>query len=209
MHIYHVLLELIWIRSHPASLYRVMTSLGDAVKDSGNAIDKASKSGSDEYLDSVIDEECGVIENLIGSAFVTCQAEITAVVSHAIRIHDAAKNAGHILSSSDGTKRGIMAVGSPLVGQTKYTQIQVINAFANYFKHGDEWDTTWDKLPNREKQTADVILAMGGAEFSTGNLRKGAEALGVNYDELHLLAECVQKWSSLRFTTPTRTNSRA
>jgi hypothetical protein len=45
------------------------------------------------------------------------------------------------LKSSDGTERGIMNLGSP-IGDGGYSKIQVINAFANYFKHRDEWPPT-------------------------------------------------------------------
>lgn len=196
MTIYAVLLELIWMRSHPNTLYRVLDSFGAAIRECGQAIGDAHKSGNADYLESVIGEECGVIENLMGAAFVTCQAEITAVVSHVGRIHADASRSGHTLVTCDGTKRGIMAFGSPLIGSTRYTGIQVINAFANYFKHNDEWDAPWNELPNREKQTVDVISAAGAQEYSTGNLRTGAEALGVADEQLNLFGNQIRDWSS-------------
>lgn len=201
MTIYDVLLELIWIRSTSQSVHRVMQSLGDAVNDCSVAVDKASKSGSDEYMEAVIDEECGVIENLIGAAYVTCQAEITGVVAHVMRIHASAKEQGHSLNSSDGTKAGIMALGSKLVGSSPYTEIQVINAFANYFKHADEWDQRWAALKGQQKQTADIVAAVGAKEFCTGDLRAGLEALGIDYTKLHLLATAVHTWASTVHST--------
>jgi hypothetical protein len=196
MTIYDVLLELIWLRSHAHSVNRVMLALNEAVAECGAGIDKASKVKSDKYIDAVIDEECGVIENLAGAALVTCQAEITSVVAHTSQIHLAAKAQGHTLSACDGRKHGIRALGSHQIAGTPYTHIQVIDAFANYFKHRDEWTGEWAALPRLQKQTAEIIQAVGAREFSTGNLRKGLEALGVEYDQLHLLAETVQKWAS-------------
>jgi hypothetical protein len=196
MTIYAVLLELIWMRSHPNTLYRVLESIGASIEGCGQAIGEAHKSGNADYLESVVDEECGVIENLFGAAFVTCQAEITAGASHVGRIHAEASQSGHTLVTCNGTKRGIMAFGSPLIGSSPYTGIQVINAFANYFKHNDEWNAPWNELPNREKQTVDVILAAGAQEYSTGNLRTGAEALGVTDEQLYLFGNQIRDWSS-------------
>ena len=93
MTIYHVLLELIWLRSHAHSVNRVMVALSDTVAECGKAIDKANTRSDDAFTQSVIDDECAVIENLAGAALVTCQAEITSVVAHARQIHVAAQAA--------------------------------------------------------------------------------------------------------------------
>ncbi|MEK7782021.1 MAG: hypothetical protein AAB370_11030 [Verrucomicrobiota bacterium] len=195
MNIYPVLLELIEIRFHPMPLQRVLESLGTAVQQCDSAIDQATKSQDADYLEAVVGDECAVLENLLGAAFVTCQAEITAVVSHAMRIHADAKAQGHNLSSSDGTKNGILSIGQPIPGST-HTNVQVIDAFANYFKHCEEWDQSWTALAGRSKQTMDVISAMGAVEYGTGNLRAGVAALGIpDYKQLQLLSDHVVQWA--------------
>ena len=89
-----------------------------------------------------------------------------------------------------------MALASRRVGQSGYTEIQVINALANFFKHHDEWKASWADLKGQQKQTADIIAAIGVHEFSTGQFRTGLKALGIDYAELHLLAEAVKNWAS-------------
>ncbi len=192
------LLQLIQLRGHSSSLYRVLESLSTALRECGTAIDLASKSGDDEYYNLVVDDECDVTENLLGAAFVSCQAEITSVVSCVIRLHSNAQASGNTLLSSDKTRMGIMALRSPMVGQSGYTMVQVINAFANFFKHYGEWNDSWSKLKRKEKQTADIVAAVGAQEYSTGPLRAGAHALalGGDYDKLPLLADGVRDWSS-------------
>src|SRR5690348_4119558 len=111
MNIFEILLTLIEMRLESPSLYRVLQSLGNAVDECHTAIGKAMKSQNADYLEAVVAEECAVTENLLGAAFVTCQAEITTVVSHAMQIHEEAKAKGVKLTSSDGTREGILSIG--------------------------------------------------------------------------------------------------
>lgn len=195
MNIYRVLLELIEMRLHSLPLQRVLDSLGTAVQECDSAIGQATKSQDAEYLEAVVDDECAVIENLHGAAFVICQAEITAVVSHVMRIHKDAMAQGHHLNISDGTKRGILSMGPPMPGFT-YTHVQVINAFANYFKHCEEWNRPWAELTGISEQTVVVISAIGASEYNTGNLRKAVESLGIpDYKQLQLLSDHVVRWA--------------
>ena len=52
------------------------------------------------------------------------------------------------------------------------------------------------RLGKREKRTADVLIALGIPEYSTGHLRAGTEALRVDSSELFLLSDIIAKWSS-------------
>ena len=174
----------------------MLRSLGSAAQECEDAITDAAGSGSLEIAEDVVCDECDVIENLLGAAFVTCQAEITAIVSHVIRLHEQAKKSSIILTASAPTKPAIMAIGNPLVLQSTLTQIQTIDAFANYFKHNDEWEADWSTLTGPPKRTIDAIIAIGAKQSSTGNLRAGARALGVDdYSEIHILAKSIQQWS--------------
>jgi hypothetical protein len=195
MNIFEILLTLIELRLSSPALHRVIESLGKSVDECYGAIDKATKSQNSDYFEDVVNDECAVTENLLGAAFVTCQAEITAVTSHIKRIHAEASARGVNLVSSDGKKDGILSIGNSTVRGSTYTQVQVINAFANYFKHCEEWGQPWQGLTGNSKQTADIILQMGADEFGTGNLRAGIEALGIS-DCRHLepLAEYVSNW---------------
>jgi hypothetical protein len=71
-----------------------------------------------------------------------------------------------------------MAFGSSSVANSKFSEVQVIDAFANYFKHKAEWAGDWDKLKTLQLKTAQIIQAVGASQESTGNLRTGSKVLG-------------------------------
>jgi hypothetical protein len=203
MNIYLMLITLIRFRAQSPTLERVLTSLGAAVGACSEAITQAKESRDPEFIETVVEEECDVVENLIGAAFVAGQAEITGVISPVMRLHKRAATDGHILTSTDGTKSGIMRLGTPVRPSLPYSHVEVINAFANYFKHHDEWHVRWAALTGLAKQTADTIMALGATEGSTGNLRKGIEVLGIakKYADLVNVSGMVSDWANAVFTT--------
>lgn len=195
MNIYRILLDLIRLHAQSGTLERMLDSFGVAVAICSETIARAQKSGDQDYIDSVVDDECAVVENVIGAAFVASQAELTATISHVMRLHVRASVAGHVLTTSDGRKSGILRLGNALRPGVPYSDVEVINAFANYFKHHDEWDIPWTTLTGQSRQTVDTITAFGATEGSTGNLRQGIRALGVaDNRELVRLSESIERW---------------
>lgn len=202
MNIYRAFLALIRTNAGQTSLERVLETIGAAISECDGTINRANSTGNTEYIDAVVDDECDVIENLLGAAFVACQANITAVTSHVIRMHMRVISDGHILHSLDDSKAGIMSLGNQIVATSKYSHIQVINAFANYFKHRDEWRGSWQKNltdPKKkeiEKETLAIIIAVGATQQSTGNMRTGVKALGIyNYKTLTVLYNHIALWA--------------
>lgn len=195
MNPFEILFALIEVPLESPALYRVTEALGDAVKACSDAIEKAATSQNFEHFDSVAADESTVMESLIGAAFVACQAEINGAAAHFVRIHEEAKQAGVILKTSDGSKPGTRAVGSPKVGTSRYTRIEVINAFANYFKHRDEWKRPWDEAIDDQRWTVSVISEVGAKEFESENLRTGLGALGIHPEmQMGLLSNFVHEW---------------
>lgn len=81
------------------------------------------------------------------------------------------------------------------MGATGYTEIQVIDAFANFFKHNEEWEWDWSKLKDRSRKTAEIITAVGASQGSTGNFRKGAAAIGnVDLTRVTILVGIIASW---------------
>jgi hypothetical protein len=195
MTVLSVLLELVSVHTHLSSLDRVMRSLNSAVQESNEEIGKALQSGNHDYA-IIVDDECGFVENLIGAALVTCQAEITSIAALVIKIHSEAQGGGITLTTTDGQKPSILAFGNPQVGSSGFSQIQVINAFANYFKHNDEWDQEWSQATGWQMHTVAVLSAVGAVEFSTNTLRACCDALNIQFDELHFLSQIVRTWGS-------------
>jgi len=200
LNIYPELIALIRTHTDPTPLERILQTLGIAVDACTDAITRAQSSGNAEYIDAVVDDECDVIENLLGAAFVACQADITAVISHVKRMHKRALADGHRLDSSDGSKAGIMALGNQqLVATSTYSYVQVIDAAANYFKHRDEWRGSWTQFDpaSRQGKTVAIITAVGAKQGSTGNMRTGVNALGIsNYRNLTILYDHIASWAN-------------
>lgn len=171
------------------SLERLIGALSEAIKACSTQIEDAEKSGDNDYLDHVVDGECGVIEDLIGTAFVGCQIYITATVSGTKHFHDLS------LEEAAHKKAAVLSVGSPILSPTKYTRVQVIDAFANYYKHKDEWGYAWADLKGRAAYVVPIIQAAGASEGSTGNFRTAAKALGISdIRNLEILHRDIQEW---------------
>jgi len=194
--LYEILLEFAEIHVHSSSLERVLSSLGDAVTEAAGNIEHARRHYHEDHCDSVCDEESDVLESLVGTAFVVAQAQITGVVSSVMRLHKKAQSDGVHVAGLKGERREIMRLKSPVLAGTSYSRIQVIDAFANYFKHHDEWKVPWANLESRSKPTADIIAAAGAKEGSTGNLRAGLKALDIDYDLLDRLHDEIATWAS-------------
>lgn len=175
---------------------RSLTPLGEAISQCIQTVKEAEETNDEDYIDYVGDEEIGIIENLLGVSFVLCQSYITLVVSRIMALHKSCKGNKIDLSTTDGTKANIMKLGSPLLLQTEYSQVQIIDAFANYFKHHEEWDKSWNQLPDRSAKTVQILSAIGASQFSTGNFRVAAKKLGnYSYDNPQIFSRILQDWS--------------
>lgn len=162
------------------NLVRILSALGKAIGECEIAIHKASSTGNEYYIDAVTDDEVDVIEDLLGAAYVVCQTYITKIISDVIFLHRYHKrsNPSSELKTTGDFKYSILSFGSKVISGVGYTQVQVIDAFANYFKHRDEWPSDWHKLEERSTKTAEVIMAVGASSGCTGNLRRASKVLG-------------------------------
>ncbi|OHB62191.1 MAG: hypothetical protein A2167_01800 [Planctomycetes bacterium RBG_13_46_10] len=90
-----------------------------------------------------------------------------------------------------------MLEGSNKIKGTEITEVQAINALANYFKHYEDWPFDWTKgKVKRQKDTIDILKELGITSRGTGNLRTGSEKLGnSNYYNLKKLSKALEKWS--------------
>lgn len=192
---YNFLLLFAQIHIRSAPLGRVLNSLSTAVSECESIITQAEKKYGPECFDNLAEDESNVVDSLIGTAFVVTQTQITAIVSSVMRLHKQATADGRDLDSSDGTRDGIMRLGSPMADTSNFSRVQVIDAAANYFKHRDEWTNPWSRLNKQQDKTAKVILAIGGRENSTGNLRRALNALAIDRDLLESLHAEVDGWA--------------
>jgi hypothetical protein len=177
----------------------VLDTLAQEICAASVRVDHAMATGGPDWREAVIDEECDLVEELLGTAFITCQTQITSITSQALNLRQEALNADEIaFSAFDGTKEGLRSLGDPLDPPATASRVDMIWALANYFKHRDEWHVDWSKLDRQAKRTAEVVKQVGLRTCCTGNLRRGAEALGnPNYTELWVFADIIDKWGGV------------
>src|SRR5437870_2009579 len=103
---YQMQLSWLSLTGDVARLQRVLGTLGDAIKASDRRLDAAQRSGNAEWAEVVLDEECAITEDLIGTAFVVCQTYITGVASRVIALHDHhdRENPGSPLQTTSGNR---------------------------------------------------------------------------------------------------------
>jgi len=195
MNMYDLHLNFIGTDFRIDSLERVLQVISNAITEVSENISEAIESKRDEYIESVVDDETSVVEELLGAAFVVCQSYITTIVSGLMSLHERADSDGHKLTSTDGSRRDILGTESTEVGKSEFTEIQTIDAFANYFKHHTEWRANWNKVKGSSKRTVQIIKSVGAEQGSTGNLRKGAEVLGnPTYNNVDSFIDKIVEW---------------
>lgn len=156
----------------------VLDELGRAIRKCGERID-----GLHPDDDGSLDLECELIESLLGTGYVVCQAKITAVVERAMEL--LAKK-----------PHEIRAMGPRF--DADFSKVEVLWALGNYFKHGDEWKLSeWVTPTGPRAITIPVLKAAGLQASSTGNLRTGAEALGNRaYADMAVFQRIVDEWAA-------------
>src|SRR5207249_3385166 len=137
-----------------------------------------------------------------------CQTYITGIVSRIIGLHrhHDTHDPGNPLRTTSGSKYqrnaaspspSILRFGSRKIGKSGRTAVEVIDAFANYFKHHEEWVGNWTKLSGQNAKTAQAIMSVGARRGSSGNLRTGAERLGnKSYSNLEVFMKYLTRWTN-------------
>lgn len=155
----------------------------------------------DQYLDSIVEEKIYLIEDLLAICFVVCQTDIGYVVNRVSRLDEYCKT--HYpqgLPSLITTKKELMKRDTNIV-IADITAIQIINAYANYFKHKDEWTKPWGNIlasPSKDRRTIDtinILQATGATENSTDNFRNIARLLGnSNFSSVSKYINILNDW---------------
>lgn len=177
------------------TLKNVLRTLGKTALHAEQRICDIAETQHGEYVAEVAAEETMFIEDLLGCAFVAAQGYITRITSRLIWLHSRLKRDGHCLTTTNCKKSALLKAHNDTVLGTCYTQVEVINAFANYYKHHEQWPTKWDNADNKSKRTVAVIRAVGAAENSSDNCRKGLTALGIHrVFDVYTIANILVRW---------------
>lgn len=153
--------------------------------------------GDDEIARFLATEEEVVIEDFLGMAFLVAQtAYVTAVVTRLMGLHRLASTLDKFrLSTTNGSKRNILRYGFQPASKSVFSPIEIVDAFANYYKHHEEWGPDWSILEDKQQRTACIIQSVGAFQSSPKNLRTGAENLGnPTYSDVGTLLKVLSPW---------------
>jgi len=193
--IYKIHLTLIRNIFEDGSLDRILQPIGEAIKNCEENIDAASSTNNEDYIDSVVDYEVEIIENLLGTSFIACQTYITGIVSRIVSLHKYHNGQKpNKLTTTGNKKLDILSFGDK-PKNIKYTKVQLIDSFANYFKHRDEWNYNWDKATGKSTHTIKIIKSVGLKSGSSGNLRTAAKSLGNSeFKNIEIFYDIIYNW---------------
>ncbi len=168
----------------------VLGHLSAGVKSLSANLDKVPE----DLRDEVAEVDVEIIESLLGSAFVVCQAQITAVTKAALDIQKLARAEKIEFKAYGGQAHEVRALGERC--DTNFSKVEVVWELGNYFKHREEWpQSAWVKPSPKLRHTIPVLLAAGLQPSSNGNLRAGSAALGnPDFDKMSVFFDIVNKW---------------
>jgi hypothetical protein len=173
----------------------VLDVVGRGIDAAVARINRATETGPDEYAEAVTDTEIEIIEGLLGTAYVVCQTQITAITQAALRCRAQAIIDGFTFTAFGSQGYDVRRIGPRF--DSKSSKIELLWALANYFKHRDEWSPdSWADPQGQQRRTIPVIIAAGLEPRSNGNLRSGAKALGhSDYVDMSVLQTLIREWA--------------
>ena len=175
---------------------RITDDIAQVIRSSEDACQRAADSGDEDFYEAVIFTEADYIEELLGAFFLMLQGKIR-------RVCEAAKEVSEMLASEHGLSpmwlqaSDVRKHGATFNGTT-HTQVELVWAIGNYYKHRDEWaPNVWTPHGNRQSvATRTIVEKVGVQQSSTGNMRKAIEFFGVNpYSNCVNVAKDVQSWA--------------
>ncbi|MFA4907069.1 MAG: hypothetical protein WC602_02235 [archaeon] len=141
-----------------------------------------------------------ILELQTGLILLLCQSYISQVISMVRHIHsDLSKIFGVDFSSYPYKKMDLISNFNPKVNGTEYTEIEVIDALANYFKHHEEWGGKISSLTGNSRRTADIVSQIGAdlsmALWSSRNLTICIKRIGVtSLDMIYIIPGKIDTW---------------
>ena len=88
----------------------------------------------------------------------------------------------------------IMELEAPIHIATGLSEVVLVDAVANYFKHHYEWPPDWSATDRHQRQTIEVVRRLGLSPGASENLYTAVRGLGFTTSELHRLGENLHVW---------------
>lgn len=153
--------------------------------------------GDEEIARLLSEEEDAVVEDFLGMAFIAAQAAyIETVVSRLKDLHELASvRSKTSLTTTTKSKRSILRHGFQPAPRNVFSSVEIVDAFANYYKHRDAWGPDWSVLEGQQERTACIIQSVGAFQSSPKNLRAGAAHFGnTSYGDVGTLLKVLAPW---------------
>jgi hypothetical protein len=204
-------LRLIDIETSNSALERIHRAIEGEIDRGSRRLEAAERKGNPDMLDSLIDDECEEVEELLGIASVAGQSFIN-------RIRSRLSALNRVCQTDFGEQLRFFAAGNShndllrraqTLTTTPFSAAEIVNGVANYWKHADEWTTSesekggrfvqvWDvsQMSHLQKGTVELVSAIGLCPGSSGNLRDAVRALGVEkYQDLRPMRRELTLWA--------------
>jgi hypothetical protein len=172
------------------SVVRSLADVIHAAEKSRFERDDRWKSAAPKYYTVEDEHDISVVGLLIGSAFVLGQAAITQAVSIVTKIYDLAAKPACLPHG----KTALMSAEAAKHNKTGLSEIVLIDAVANYFKHHYEWPDDWIGASPKQQPTIDLVLRLGLSPDGNHNLDTAVRELGMSTRDMTPLPVLVQEW---------------
>jgi len=138
----------------------------------------------------LVHEQIGIV---IGNAFVLAQVGISQAVSICLKLNEYCVDISRLPKS----KSGFLKAESAFIYDTDVSQIEAIDAVANYFKHHHEWPDGWseDHAKGVQRNTILMVKKLGFSENGlTDNMWRALFLLSIYDNDLGKLCGIVSDW---------------
>lgn len=133
------------------------------------------------------------ISLLVGASFVLAQLALTQSVAIVQRIRRCVHNPIAI----PGNKPSILSWEADVHSHTGLSELLIIDACANYFKHQHEWPSDWDVTDGTPFQQRTITIVRH-LDLSPGdvadNLHFALRSIGISSDRIGLMGSKIQSW---------------
>lgn len=191
LNFYKIYLESLSIAFQYDITFDVLHELHKTIERVSNRTFDITKGVSQDIAELIWEDTNAAVDDLHGAAFVICQAAITSIVSRVKTLHKFAQSAGNAINSVPNDKGQLLAFKSAVIPSKTVTQVEAIDALANYFKHHDEWRAGWADPDARSKAAIATLQALG---FQYGNSAILRNAVTLFESDLLALVNAVNVW---------------
>jgi hypothetical protein len=131
---------------------------------------------------------------LIGTAFVLGQIVISQTVGIFLNLRELA-NYPHALPTG---KHDILKLEAEVNTGSEFSEIQIIDSVANYFKHYHEWPSDWNisNTTGSQRRTIEIVKSIGMATNNdlTENMHCALHHLKIDLPDILPMAEKIMIW---------------